>query len=178
MASPKAVSNAMRLVRGSYPNVEITVDMAKAYEILLIDLEDEVMLKAVAQVCRRSKFPPAVSEILEEAFHEMDEKPTALEAWGEVTDACLEGGWPEGGFSHPRIRRVVEHMGGLRQITLSEKPALTRIEFMRAYVQMTDEKREEFRALPEISDLAGRLRLEDGNARRVDHALSTGSGKD
>lgn len=178
MASPKAVSNAMRLVRGSYPNVEITVDMAKAYEILLIDLEDEVMLKAVAQVCRRSKFPPAVSEILEEAFHEMDGKPDAFAAWMEVTNACLAGEWPKRGFSHPRIVRVVKHMGGLKQIILSERPALTRIEFVKAYETMTDERREEFRALPEISDLAGRLRLEDGNARRVDHALPAGSGED
>jgi len=159
MASSEAIAKGFLLIRGSYPRYKFEKDTLFAYEILLKDIEDKLMLQAIAQVCRDNIWPPSVSEILAEAFNITDQRPSGIEAWTEVMQA--DGLWPDEGFSHLSIGEAVKNIGGMRAIVQSEHPEIMRRDFLLAYEEFRKQRQQEFRALPKLTETLNLLEALD-----------------
>lgn len=147
-----------------YPAAKIEPGTVGAYDLILADVADDVLLRATVLIGRESRFFPSASEVLEGCRRVQGKrKPGARQrAWVEVSKACSDGGWPEGGFVDPVVERVLQVMGGLRLICESESPSWTRKEFFEHYAELSemDEQIDNELFLP-MAKAAGYLELVD-----------------
>lgn len=173
MARPEIIDRVFQMLLGAYPAFEINKNTPGAYHRMLQDLDDEVLEAAVLQHISSSKFFPTPHELRDAAANielGIDELPPAMEAWGQVV-AAMNGGldhYEEGKFIHygmdnspcfdnPVLAQTVEAMGW-RRLCLSTNEVSDRARFIETYNTYLQRGRQEAVKLPEIRQLAARLR--------------------
>lgn len=132
---------------------------AVLWEKMLGDIPYEVAEKALMSVLAKAKYFPTVAEIREAAAEIINPQlPSAMDAWGEVTQAVKRYGYyrQEEALNSlsPLTRRVVQNIGW-HEICLCEQPDIIRGQFRMAYEQYAKREREEAIMPAEVKQLAG-----------------------
>lgn len=124
-------------------------ESAEVWYALLKDIPYQVAQEAVMRHVRTCKFPPAPSEIIEQAVNAIEpEQDTWSAAWGDVQRAISWfGSWDEDEALkslNPLTRKIVQRLG-FKNLCLSENPMADRANFRTAYEQ--EQKRQHEKAL-------------------------------
>ena len=124
-------------------------ESAEVWYALLKDIPYQVAQEAVMRHVRTCKFPPAPSEIIEQAVNAVEpEQDTWSAAWGFVQKAIrYYGTWGEMqamAMLDPLTRIIVKRLG-YKNLCLSENPMADRANFRTAYEQ--EQKRQHEKAL-------------------------------
>lgn len=124
-------------------------ESAEVWYALLKDIPYQVAQEAVMRHVRTCKFPPAPSEIIEQAVNAVEpEQDTWSCAWGFVQKAIRYcGTWGEMqamAMLDPLTRTIVRRLG-YKNLCLSENPMADRANFRTAYEQ--EQKRQHEKAL-------------------------------
>lgn len=113
--------------------------IVNAWELMLQDIPFPIAKAALLKVCRSSRFFPTVADIVAAAREinpQVEQLPTAEEAWAEVQKEILRAGHNlPTRFSTPTIRHAVEAIGWMN-ILLSENAMADRAHFLRIYDAM------------------------------------------
>jgi len=144
---------AIKMLAAGFPSNahKVTVATIAMYMALLSDIPIESLEAAVLWCGAHYKFFPAVEEIREAALIKVNPPPLDIEAWAEVQDTELIGGWQLPEFSHPLITRTVELLEWYRIVRNRHQDAM-RVEFIKAYNRVV--AREAERAIA-ITDTEG-----------------------
>jgi hypothetical protein len=124
-------------------------ESAEVWYALLKDIPYQVAQEAVMRHVRTCKFPPAPSEIIEQAVNAIEpEKELWSCAWESVQKAIQHyGTWGEPqalAMLEPLSRTIVKRLG-YKNLCLSDNPTADRANFRTAYEQ--EQKREHEKAL-------------------------------
>lgn len=164
------MANILMIIKAAWP--QFTENQGKVYAMLLQDIPDAVLYKAVIAVCRESKFLPTIAEIREraEAIYKTAkgiESPDASKAWEEVgREISRTGRYGRPKFTDPLAAETVKRMGWTSICAAEEKTAaIQRAQFMRIYNELARRKKE---------DRKTKALLADG---MVQAALTTAAGK-
>ena len=170
-----AATPSFKLGRGVEAKTRLT-EMIHAYHLLLGDLDADRLTEAAMHVISQGTFFPSAGE-LRRAYFNLEERaagvPTADEAWAEVKSLFHRGYSryrppTSETFSHPRVEKALQGIGGWRALCQSENDAADRARFIQAYETHTRRDQELSHMLPGvrqvIEELAGRYR----------HALASG----
>ena len=148
----------------------VTIDASYA---ILGDLDVDLLRAATLQIGSEARpFFPAAGELRQCAFDLLDRQagvPTAWDAWAEVCKRFGTHGHaslPK--FSHPLIKRVVDAVGGWRELCMSTNQVAGRARFAQAYEVLARRERTQARMLPEVREVIKRLAAGRGvDARRL-----------
>jgi hypothetical protein len=138
------------VIAAAYPNMkEITEIQINVWHESLKDLEAKPVQIAVQQYILEGTFPPSVAEIRKRAIAiTKPELPDATTAYGEVQQAIKKFGYYRESEAmetlSPAARRTAKAMGW-REMCHSEKPDVTRGQFLKMYETVL--KREQTAAL-------------------------------
>ena len=117
-------------------DVELNKERINVYCNALEDLPDPELIGSAERLVRISKWFPKPAEIREEATINMlgGSIPTAVSAWGEVTEKFRTVGRQEvPEWSHEIIQQVVWDLGGWRKLCDSTQPESDRNRFVAAF---------------------------------------------
>ena len=117
-------------------DIELKQDRIDVYCNALEDLPDPELMASAERLVRISKWFPKPAEIREEATLNMigGAIPTAVSAWGEVTEKIRSVGRQEvPEWSHEIIQQVVWDLGGWRKLCDSTNPDADRNRFLQAF---------------------------------------------
>jgi hypothetical protein len=132
----------------AYPKLaepdEATIEM---WHRALTDVDYKVAEVAVQKLILESTFPPSIAEV-RAAITEITQPaiPTPAEAWGEVEKAMRLYGYyreKEALSSMSEITRQTVKCMGWADICMSEKPSVTRGQFLKMYEQIANRRRSE-----------------------------------
>ncbi len=92
MASNQTISNMLKTISSAYPRFEITEDTVRVWASFIADIDDDLLMAAVARFISASDhaFAPSIPEIrraASEIRREIAGVPSAFEAWEEVLRA-------------------------------------------------------------------------------------------
>lgn len=141
MLSKTFIAELAALVSASYPRWEPTAATLHTWTHLLGDFSEDALRSAMVAHIRSSKYAPSVAEIVEQArLQEASDEPTAGEAWAEVTKTVRYADPREVSWSHPRIGKAVEAIGGFMMLANSHvrDRASNRARFLEAYREARD----------------------------------------
>lgn len=167
------VTKVLSFLAALYPKFELTRPTIRAYTTILGDLSEEALEAAAKDLGSRSTFFPAAAELRQAAFdlqQRIEDVPTAYEAWGEVCRAFAGAGRGLPEFSHELIGDTVKAVGGWRMLGMSTNQTADRARFIEAYKELSQSRKTDERALPEITHYVKRGRVGSGNA--VQDAIS------
>ena len=139
--SREIVIELAALASASYPRWEPSAATLHTWGHLLADFSEDALRGAMVAHIRSSQYPPSVAEIVEQArLQEASEDPTAGEAWAEVTKVVRCGDPTTVSWSHPRIGKAVEAIGGFNTLVNSHIRDRTanRARFIEAYREARD----------------------------------------
>ena len=141
MLSKDFVAELAALASASYPQWQPTAATLHTWTHLLGDFSEDALRGAMVAHIRSSKFPPSVAEIVEQArLQSASEDPTTGEAWPEVTKVEKYADPSDVSWSHPRIGKAVEAIGGFNMLANSPVRDRTanRARFIEAYREARD----------------------------------------
>jgi len=175
-----AATPSFKLGRGVEAKTRLK-EMIHAYHLLLGDLDTGRLTDAAMHVISQGVFFPSAGE-LRQAYFNLEERasgiPTADEAWAEVKSLFHRGYSryrppTHETFSHPRVEKALQGIGGWRVLCSSDNDAADRARFLQAYEVHTKRDRELSRMLPGVrqvmEELAGRYRQALGSGDVVQH---------
>jgi hypothetical protein len=147
VVTPAEVAKILAVLAAAYPGFEVDETRHGLWYQMLSDLDYPMAMMATRRHIATSKWPPAVSEIREQALIASGgEELTPAEAWGQVMQAIRRHGYyhPEEALDSlsPDVRRVVEQMGW-REINTSENMDTLRAHFLRMYQVVSERARRE-----------------------------------
>lgn len=154
----KQTRDIIRLIRGAYPDKQLTRETVEVYSRCLADLPFELAQGAVISHIAQNKWFPTIAELRQAAAQLVpgNRAPTALEAWGEITQQIQDVGMYCGEqygrdltFTHPAVERAVKAIGW-RTLCLSENIMAERAHFLKLYDGYTERLREDAVQLPEV----------------------------
>lgn len=147
-----------------YPGFSLQEMTVRAYYEILHDLPVD-LLKAAALKCGAEvKFFPAAAELRAAAFalgENGSGPPTAGEAWSEALKRVNIYDPPSpGDFSHPLVYEALQAIGGNWVLGMTDQGALSVVQshFVKAYKALDARRREEMTMLPQVREIAARLR--------------------
>lgn len=127
------VTKLIGMLSAAYPKHNISPATLSVYQSMLIDLPAKQTIEEVRDLVTLSRFFPTIAEIRTAVFERELALPPAADAWQEVDKGMRHGGASErANFSHQLIAEVVATMNW-RDMCLSTKPGVHRIEFCRRY---------------------------------------------
>jgi len=148
MASNQTISTMLKTIKAAYPRFEVSEDTVRVWASFIADLEDDLLMAAVARFISASDhaFAPSIPEIRRQATEirrEIAGVPSAFEAWEEVLKAptpspyrkMRDGQWidPEDyEWSHEAVGRVARQLGWGKAFPGSN-PEADRAHFVKAY---------------------------------------------
>ncbi len=124
-------------------------ESAEVWYAILKDIPYQVAQEAAVRHVRTCKFPPAPSEIIEQAVNAVEpDQETWSSAWGSVQRAIsCYGTWDEAAAMNsldPLSRKIVQRLG-FKNLCLSENMMADRANFRTIYEQ--EQKRQHDKAL-------------------------------
>lgn len=164
MATDKEILQVFALLKANYHHAlrkmtagEIS-DLQVLWCELLRDVEGDVLRAAALKHASTSKWFPTVAELRDAAFAiAYPQRPTAMEAWGEVARQVRSvGSWDKPAFGNPITRQLVTEMGWLN-LCVSDCPGADRARFIQAYDQLTAREKDAAMELPAVSEVRRRL---------------------
>ena len=186
MATRDDISKLIMVLAASFPNFKPGYsaaerkarlsEMVQAYTAILGDLDADRLMQAAYHLASTNTWFPTASE-LRQAYFSLDERaagvPTGDEAWAEVKGLFHRGysGYrppTSETFSHPRVEKALQGIGGWRMLCQSENDAADRARFLQAYETHTQRDRELSRMLPGVRQVIEEL------ADRHRRALASG----
>lgn len=183
MATNKTISQVLKVIAAAYPRFELSEETVMVWAKFVSDLDDELLEAAVAKFISSSDhaFPPSIPEVRRAASdirQAVAGVPTAFEAWEEVMRAPHPNPIPQfkdGKFvehveyvwSHPIVGMVAKQLGWWKTFPslASDKVAIDRAHFFRAYEAATSKKMDEETQLPKVTAY-----IEDSKAKAFDVA--------
>ena len=180
MATHEGVIKAFVLLRRAYPdhvNRHLSApgamtELVEFYDRFCQDIDDEVLIAAVAQHISQSQWWPKVAEIRASAFDLITRKldmPSAFEAWANVKKN-LGRADDRRQWLHPMVKKAIDSIGGIQAFGMSptDQEAAWRARFVQSYEIMVKRDRARADMLPEVKVLADRLRLGSGERLRIE----------
>lgn len=168
MASNSQIANVFLALAAYYPGkFTWTEKTAEMWQIVLVDIEDEILEVATRQYMRENEWPPnGAAKIIEIAHELMRPKfPTWGEAWDECHKKCIRG--TRGEFSHPLVEKAYDCLGNWDTLLTDDVPT-ARAQFRQIYEQLCNRQEKEVKLLPASKDMQERCRLEISNlAKRL-----------
>nr|DAH24411.1 MAG TPA: replication protein P [Caudoviricetes sp.] len=151
------MANILMMVKAAWP--QFTVNQGKVYAMLLQDIPEAVLYKAVIAVCKESKFLPTIAEIREraEAIYKTAkgiESPDASKAWEAVgREISRTGRYGRPKFEDPLAAETVKRMGWTSICAAEEKAAaIQRAQFMKIYNDLASRKKEDRKTKALLAD--------------------------
>ena len=111
----------------AFPPSQFSEEKAAFYARMLRDLPEDMTVRAIERIIKRSRFLPSIGEIREEVSEERLGLPTVEEAWDIATRGDLRAA-PE------EVRQAALACGGRWNIMHSESPEVVRSQFTKDYM--------------------------------------------
>jgi hypothetical protein len=165
----KRILKAFEMFTAHWPKYEYTDETTRLYGRLLMDLPPDVLEAAVVDCLATCTFFPTIDEIRKRAARLLlGDRPTALEAWGEVMGKMhhTQYYYRDGRLVRRPDKlddlseRAIEAIGGWQYVRMSENAMADRARFCEVYEALERRRREDAMMLPEVRAVAERLRLE------------------
>jgi hypothetical protein len=156
MAELTTISNMLKEIQAAYPHWKAEEDTIRVWTVYLLDLDDDMLVASVRKFISSSghAFAPTIPEIRKiatELYMEIDDVPSAFEAWGIVQAEIVR----VGSYGTPEFKnRVVEmtvRRFGWRTLCLSETEMVDRAHFTKAYDAMLKNEIGKETRLPQIT---------------------------
>lgn len=162
---PSEAAKAVGVLQAAYPSARWSNETVQVYESLLVDLDFDLVTKAIARHICTSKFLPTIAEI-RDAAADVALGPTrnGVDAWGDVGMAIRRvGSYGMPKFEDPIVAECVRIMGW-RNLCLGDSPeAADRARFCELYADL--QKKQRVRDVTE----PGRLLAEGTRAPELAH---------
>lgn len=159
MASREVIVNTFELLSANWPDYECTDKTIRLYHLVLEDLPDRaVKAAAVKWVAEDTPWFPKAGQLRSKALDILEEqRPAALEAWGEVIKQLHrpqsmyhDGNRYELKPLDDLIEAAVKDIGGWDYLRQSENIMADRANFREAYKVRLQRYRDKERTLPEV----------------------------
>lgn len=150
-------------------------NMFKAYHLILGDLDVGDLKRAAAHIVTNATFFPSAGELRRAYFDLRDTAqgvPSAQDAWKEITSALHRGfsryNPPRAtDFSHSRVFKALEGIGGWLVFCDSENIMSDRARFIESYNAYTSRDQEIERMLPAVREMIQELADKMGDTKRL-----------
>jgi hypothetical protein len=176
MATPSEIEMVWRMLRASYPSFareqgpEEMANTLSVYEQMLADMPFEILKTAAIKHAASSKFFPTMAELRQAAATVTQEPvPTALEAWGRITD-CFNSSKYYRYEDHsvtpefpddPILEAVLHDLGGYWYLAQETTNIVAdRKQFIDAYNQRQERAAGERNLLPQVREARERIQTE------------------
>ena len=141
MTSKQTFARVSEVLRAVYFRTPIGDDTWLAYFLALADVNDDDLLRAVAEHIAHSDDFPTVAQLRRLAL--AGHYPVAGNAWAEVTGQMQQAGrYREPQFTHQLIGAAVDRLGGWGMLCASENLSTDRAHFLRIYEELVRRENE------------------------------------
>lgn len=168
MASNQTILTVLKTIRAAYPGrFEIAEDSVKVWASFVQDIDDDLLMAAVAQFVSAADhpFPPSIPEIRHAATNirrEVSGVPTAWEAWEDLLKAPRPSGIPQfrdGEFheeepyawKHEIVEKVAKQLGWHRRQFPGTNLEADRAHFVKAYESAVAKMLKAETQIPQVS---------------------------
>lgn len=171
MASNKQIASIFLALESYYPGkFTYTPKTAEMWQIVLVDIPDNILEAATRQYMRENEWPPnGAAKIIEIAQRLMQPE---LPTWGEAWDECIKyinktHKQQQEGFTHSLIEMAYKKMGGWDSLMIDDLNT-ARAQFRQIYEGLCSRQEKEIKMLPEVKTVSENYRLEISNlAKRL-----------
>ncbi len=188
MASNQTISTALKTIAAAYPRFVLEEDTVRVWASFVADIEDDLLLAAVARFISSSShaFAPSIPEIRSQATElkrEVIGVPTAFEAWAELIDAPMprpvgsvyrlfrdgkyvdeeEYQWP-----HEVVGIVAKRLGWPTRFPSGENEMADRAHFVKAYDAEVGKLLQAETQIPQVTKYIEQERSKQEQGRLID----------
>lgn len=135
MTTKATFAKIAQVLRAVYFKAAISDDTWLAYFMVLADISNEDLIRAVSEHVAHADEFPTIAQLRQLAL--AGNYPSPGDAWAEVMHQMREvGRYREPAFSHAMIGLAVEHLGGWQALCESDNLVADRAHFLRIYEEL------------------------------------------
>ena len=160
----KETAKILGVIAETYPNFTVTELKVEIWQSMFEDATYQTVVLALKKHMIESKFAPAIAEIRAQISEiTAPPIPDAAEAWSSVVRLMGKYGYYRAAEAAKEMdeltKKVVDSLGGFRQLCCSEDDTVDRAHFLKMYGTMAERRRQDALIPAAMREAIGQVRV-------------------